>query len=160
MNPVKTPWAANLSSGDFTWGLRERLHPDHAITIAVCVQEGIVAANLLGFVEIPCPKKYLQSSRPPLYKSMSPPEGMAKDKDAVAMGPLHNEDLEHAATHGTYLDKEEESHLSEEHRQYLLERHGTLDLDPLPTMGIADPYNWPTWKVSAGRIYCCYFLLL
>jgi hypothetical protein len=63
--------------------------------------------------------------------------------------PLHNEDLlEHAPTHGTYLDKEEGSHLSGEHRQYLIERHGTFDLDPLPTMGTADPYNWPQWKVN------------
>lgn len=40
------------------------------------------------------------------------------------------------------------AHLSEEHRQYLLARHGTLDLDPIPDMNDADPYNWPTWKVS------------
>ena len=73
---------------------------------------------------------------------------MSNDKEAVKNEPLHNEDLEHAATHGTYLDKEEASHLSAEHRQYLLQRHGTLDLDPLPTMGDADPYNWATWKVN------------
>lgn len=63
--------------------------------------------------------------------------------------PLHNEDLEHTATHGTYLDKDEASVLSDEHRQYLLARHGILELDPLPTMGTADPYNWPTWKVRS-----------
>lgn len=40
------------------------------------------------------------------------------------------------------------AHLSEEHRQYLLARHGTLDLDPVPDMNDADPYNWPTWRVS------------
>lgn len=39
------------------------------------------------------------------------------------------------------------AHLSEEHRQYLLERHGTLDLDPIPDMNDADPYNWPRWRV-------------
>lgn len=38
--------------------------------------------------------------------------------------------------------------LSKPHRDYLLERHGTLDLDPIPSMDPADPYNWPTWKVS------------
>jgi hypothetical protein len=37
--------------------------------------------------------------------------------------------------------------LSQEHSQYLLDRHGTLDLDPVPGPGDADPYNWPTWKV-------------
>jgi len=73
---------------------------------------------------------------------------MANDKRVISKEPSCEEDLEHAATHGTYLDKSEASRLCEEHRQYLLERHGTLDLDPLPTMGTADPYNWPQWKVS------------
>ena len=38
--------------------------------------------------------------------------------------------------------------LSEEHRQYLLARHGTLDLDPIPDLNDADPYNWPQWRVT------------
>ncbi|KAH5023930.1 hypothetical protein HBI75_152330 [Parastagonospora nodorum] len=70
---------------------------------------------------------------------------MTASKDALE-GVQQNEDFEHAATHGTYLDKEEASHLSEEHRQYLIQRHGTLDIDPFPTMSDADPYNWPTHK--------------
>lgn len=41
------------------------------------------------------------------------------------------------------------THLTEEHRQYLLARHGTLDLDPIPDMNEADPYNWPTWRVNS-----------
>lgn len=41
--------------------------------------------------------------------------------------------------------------LSDQHRDYLLQRHGTLDLDPIPSMDPADPYNWPLWKVC----YCC-----
>ncbi|KAK3937522.1 major facilitator superfamily domain-containing protein [Diplogelasinospora grovesii] len=36
--------------------------------------------------------------------------------------------------------------LSEEHRQYLLQRHGTLDLEPVPDMTDNDPYNWPKHK--------------
>lgn len=79
---------------------------------------------------------------------MSTPEMVSTEKEAVNPAPLFDEDLEHAATHGTYLDKKEQSHLSPEHREYLIKRHGTVDLDPLPTMGTADPYNWPTWKVS------------
>lgn len=39
------------------------------------------------------------------------------------------------------------SQLSNEHREYLIHRHGTADLDPIPDMSDADPYNWPTWKV-------------
>jgi hypothetical protein len=37
--------------------------------------------------------------------------------------------------------------ISDEHREYLISRHGTADLDPLPSMDIADPHNWPGWKV-------------
>lgn len=47
------------------------------------------------------------------------------------------------------------SRLSETHREYLLQRHGTLDLDPLPSALHTDPYNWPTWKVSMFIILEC-----
>lgn len=40
--------------------------------------------------------------------------------------------------------------LSESHKSYLIERHGTLDLDPIPSMDSADPYNWPSWKVGGN----------
>ncbi|CAG8207558.1 unnamed protein product [Penicillium salamii] len=36
--------------------------------------------------------------------------------------------------------------LSEPHKSYLIQRHGTLDLDPIPSMDPADPYNWASWK--------------
>lgn len=52
--------------------------------------------------------------------------------------------LDAGPTHGTYFNNTEG--LSNEHRQYLLDHHGTLDLDPIPDMGDADPYNWPQWK--------------
>lgn len=56
-------------------------------------------------------------------------------------------ELQNANIHGTYLVGDEIARLSDEHRQYLLERHGTLELDPIPSMTDADPYNWPRWKV-------------
>lgn len=37
--------------------------------------------------------------------------------------------------------------LSNEHREFLLQRHGTVDLDPIPAMDDADPLNWPKRKV-------------
>jgi hypothetical protein len=37
--------------------------------------------------------------------------------------------------------------LAPEHREFLLWRHKTVDLNPLPTMDPADPLNWPSWKV-------------
>ncbi|KAJ5761046.1 Major facilitator superfamily domain general substrate transporter [Penicillium odoratum] len=42
--------------------------------------------------------------------------------------------------------------LPKAHREYLLARHGTLELDPIPSMGPADPYNWPEWKKMANLI--------
>lgn len=47
----------------------------------------------------------------------------------------------------TLADAPEAEELSQEHRDYLLKRHGTFDLDPIPDMQDADPYNWPAWKV-------------
>ena len=57
------------------------------------------------------------------------------------------ERLGQTKTHATYIEQEEVAMLSAEHRSYLLRRHGTLELDPVPGHGDADPYNWPYWKV-------------
>jgi hypothetical protein len=43
--------------------------------------------------------------------------------------------------------------LSPDLRNYLLRRHGIVDLDPIPTANDADPYNWPAWKVSVSLSY-------
>lgn len=37
--------------------------------------------------------------------------------------------------------------LTPEHRDYLLKRHGTLNLSPMPSSDPADPLNWADWKV-------------
>jgi hypothetical protein len=42
--------------------------------------------------------------------------------------------------------------LSPEYREFLLQRHGTLELDPIPAFDDADPYNWPAWKVGTRSI--------
>ncbi|KAF2755489.1 MFS multidrug transporter [Pseudovirgaria hyperparasitica] len=52
----------------------------------------------------------------------------------------------------TYIDDSSLAHLPQEHRDYLLQRHGTLALDPMPSMDPADPYNWPGWKKTANLI--------
>ncbi|KAH8703385.1 major facilitator superfamily domain-containing protein [Talaromyces proteolyticus] len=36
--------------------------------------------------------------------------------------------------------------LTPDHRSYLLARHGTANLIPLPIQGPQDPLNWPSWK--------------
>ncbi|KAF9737648.1 hypothetical protein PMIN02_001271 [Paraphaeosphaeria minitans] len=68
--------------------------------------------------------------------------------------------LENANTHGTYLAGDEMARLSEEHRQYLLERHGTLELDPIPSMTDADPYNWPRWKKIVNLLLVAFHALM
>ena len=76
---------------------------------------------------------------------MTPDRGSIGEKDVdshPAKPPV--DDLE-----GTVSSSVEEisQNLSSEHRQYLLDRHGTLDLQPLPDRSDADPYNWRTSKV-------------
>jgi multidrug resistance protein len=36
--------------------------------------------------------------------------------------------------------------LSDAHKEFLLSRHGRVDLDPLPSMSLDDPLNFPQWK--------------
>jgi hypothetical protein len=81
---------------------------------------------------------------------------MEKDTETVRDGHKLAADLEHAATRATYLEPTEIANLSEEHRQYLLAKHGTLELDPVPSMTDADPYNWPSAKVSLLISFCCH----
>lgn len=47
---------------------------------------------------------------------------------------------------GTHTNTGAAAGLTQEHRDYLIQRHGTLDLDPLPGCDGADPMNWPQWK--------------
>lgn len=62
-----------------------------------------------------------------------------------------NGELNNTETKATYLPPDAISHLTQEHQDYLMKRHGTLDLDPIPGPGDADPYNWPQWKVSQAK---------
>jgi len=41
--------------------------------------------------------------------------------------------------------------ISESHKQYLLDRHGTFELDPLPSMNDSDPLNW-SWSVKITQL--------
>ena len=38
--------------------------------------------------------------------------------------------------------------LTQEHQDYLMRRHGTTDLHPIPSMDENDPYNWSSTRVS------------
>jgi len=58
----------------------------------------------------------------------------------------HN-DVENASLPPAFVEQHDGMPvLTEEHRDYLIKRHGTVDLDPLPSADPADPYNWPQWK--------------
>ncbi|KAL4867420.1 hypothetical protein BDV12DRAFT_209891 [Aspergillus spectabilis] len=72
--------------------------------------------------------------------------------------PVNKKDLGSEKEGTGFLEKAEEggraslrdinaSYLSPAYREYLLQRHGTLDLDPLPSACSADPYNWADLEV-------------
>ncbi|WPH00812.1 MFS general substrate transporter [Acrodontium crateriforme] len=68
------------------------------------------------------------------------------DEAHVIISDKRREDHEYNEELGpvqTNIESEEIAALSSEHRNYLLKRHGTLALDPVPDMHDADPYNWP-----------------
>lgn len=60
----------------------------------------------------------------------------------------------------TYIEDGGLEHLSQDHRDYLLQRHGTLDLDPLPSDDPADPYNWPNWKKEANLVLVAFHAMM
>ncbi|KAM0714061.1 hypothetical protein Q7P37_011025 [Cladosporium fusiforme] len=64
-----------------------------------------------------------------------------EDVDMLEIGPK-----------ATYISTGAAAALSQEHRDYLIQRHGTLELDPIPSMDPADPYNWPRWKSISNLI--------
>ncbi|KAK7747508.1 hypothetical protein SLS53_001763 [Cytospora paraplurivora] len=54
----------------------------------------------------------------------------------------------------------EMSALSEDHRQYLIRKHGTFELDPLPDMSDADPYNWSQKKKVVNLILVAFHAMM
>lgn len=77
--------------------------------------------------------------------SASPPYAQSVESKATTQ---RLEDLE-IGPQATYMSAAA-ADLPDNHRAYLISRHGTLDLDPLPSADPADPYNWPQWKKMAN----------
>ncbi|KIM94313.1 hypothetical protein OIDMADRAFT_45739 [Oidiodendron maius Zn] len=50
--------------------------------------------------------------------------------------------------------------LSASLREYLLQRHGTAHLDPIPTAKDADPYNWPAWKKTINLLLVAFHAMM
>ena len=69
---------------------------------------------------------------------------MANYDHKQVRGNDHVESLKQVQTH---LGTDETESLTEEHRQYLIQRHGSFELDPMPDASDADPYNWSASKV-------------
>lgn len=83
--------------------------------------------------------------------SVKDEKGAEEQQEAMKV-PTRSDSGDHEALahHSTFLD-DGGANLAPEHREYLLKRHGTLSLDPLPSADPADPYNWPSWKVRMSR---------
>ncbi|KAF4554307.1 Efflux pump-like protein 10 [Elsinoe fawcettii] len=62
--------------------------------------------------------------------------------------------LEQQATHATYIPPS--TQLSESHREYLIAKHGTIDLSPIPSPNDSDPYNFPKWLKTTNLILVAY----
>lgn len=88
---------------------------------------------------------YLYDAHPPGSAVDCPLNTSKMEKQGQDQNQLEDKQVEVAPDHP-------ESNLSEPHKAYLLERHGTLDLDPIPSMDSADPYNWPLWKKVANLV--------
>jgi hypothetical protein len=57
-------------------------------------------------------------------------------------------------------DPSQTSTISEDDRnQYIMMRHGTLELDPLPSSP-RDPLNWPTWKKDVHVLMVAFHAML
>ncbi|KUI53057.1 hypothetical protein VP1G_00452 [Cytospora mali] len=78
------------------------------------------------------------------------------------MSPPSSTKLEEAQDPRSAQDEyaDEINGLSEEHRQYLLERHGTLDLNPMPDMSDANPYNWSQNKKVLNLVLIAFHAMM
>lgn len=65
----------------------------------------------------------------------------------------HCEDVQDTEAQALSSSSDATRALSQAHRESLMQRHGTLDLDPIPDPRDADPYNWPQWKVRNPSQY-------
>ncbi|PGH01234.1 hypothetical protein AJ79_07966 [Helicocarpus griseus UAMH5409] len=91
----------------------------------------------------------MPSTADPVSSSQSESDAtFENEKSAAAGAPVH---LESAP---------EESRLSDAHREYLLARHGRLDLNPLPSMSPDDPLNWPAWKKNTQALMVAFHSMI
>ncbi|CZR55677.1 related to synaptic vesicle transporter SVOP and related transporters (major facilitator superfamily) [Phialocephala subalpina] len=67
---------------------------------------------------------------------------------------------DHALGDSSHLETGLIDGITAEHRDYLISRHGTADLNPLPTMDPADPLNWPAWKKNTNLFLVAFHAMM
>ena len=75
---------------------------------------------------------------------------MASTKNNVSGDTFDKSNPNYIEEKDACISSDQTGSLSDSHKFYLIERHGTFDLDPIPSTDPADPYNWPLWKVSTA----------
>lgn len=53
-----------------------------------------------------------------------------------------------------------QSSISNDIKRYIIERHGTLELDPLPSSSPKDPLNWPKWKKNTQLLMVAFHAMM
>jgi len=74
--------------------------------------------------------------------------GDIEKTETASLGQVKTADFPEGETLGhraTYFSTNAAAQLSQEHRDYLIQRHGTLDLDPMPSDDPADPCSFFLW---------------
>lgn len=53
-----------------------------------------------------------------------------------------------------------QSSITNDTKSYLLGRHGTFELDPLPSNSPKDPLNWPGWKKNTQLLMVAFHAMM
>jgi len=51
-------------------------------------------------------------------------------------------------------------YISEDLKAYIMQRHGTLELDPLPSASPEDPLNWPAWVKNTNIMMVAFHTMM
>jgi hypothetical protein len=80
---------------------------------------------------------------------------MENNKNQELAGTTSTPETDINTNPGCDIEDVASAELSPKLCQYLIKRHGTLYLDPMPSADPADPLNWPSWKVNFILVLSC-----
>ncbi|TAQ88454.1 hypothetical protein B7494_g3225 [Chlorociboria aeruginascens] len=89
------------------------------------------------------------------------PEGSGLG-ESMTSGTTHEHGIrekDHATTDG-HIESLAGGEIEPELRDFLMARHGTVDLIPLPTMDPVDPLNWPAWKKNLNLFLVAFHAMM